>query len=152
LKEKYVNMTEPLNTLTNQNPDSNTINQIGIASNSTSKRPTPTQSYSQNTSGKNNFALDVNSILDKIKLSNNQQSEKTNVTKKIKEEYKKTIKEKNYSKSIDTNIPKTKNNIGPLAVVSNFQINQGNNNLVGGLNLNPKDEFGNRIKINRVKK
>jgi hypothetical protein len=139
-------ITEPLN-----NPDLNTINQTGTASNSTSKRPTPTQSYSQNPAGKNNFALDVNSILDKIKITNNPITEKNNVTKKIKEEYKKTIKEKNYSRSIDTNIPKTKN-MGPVTGVSNFQINHGNN-LAGGLNLNlNKDDLGKVIKINRVKK
>jgi hypothetical protein len=31
-----------------------------------------------------------------------------NIGKKIKEEYKKNLKEKNYSRSIDTNIPKVK--------------------------------------------
>ena len=99
------------------------INSLNV-SNQTSRKHTPTQSQTQTTSNKTNFALDVNSILDKIKINgNNLNNEKNSKIKK--EEYKKIIKEKNYSRSIDTNIPKIKNSNGPFTNVSNFQINNG---------------------------
>ena len=153
-------MTEPVNTIQNTNNSSELSTfspqfqaQNFAQSSQSNKKPTPTQSTTQTTSSvKQNFALDVNSILEKIKISNtcqNSQNEKLNGIKKIKEEYKKTIKEKNYSRSIDTNIPKIKNHHGPVSNVTNFQINQGNHP-AGGLNI--KDDLVNRIKINRIKK
>jgi hypothetical protein len=60
--------------------------------------------------------------------------------KKLKEDYKRAIKEKNYSRSIDTNIPKNK--IGHLSV---------NAGLVN-FNLNTDAVNTNRIKINKAKK
>lgn len=131
-------MTETVNTLPNQNynqetiPQQNVINSLNT-SNNTSRKHTPTQSQTQNSANKTNFALDVNNILDKIKINgNNMQLEKNSKIKK--DEYKKIVKEKNYSRSIDTNIPKTKNNVGPFSNVTNFQITNGNSNL-GNISL-----------------
>lgn len=65
----------------------------------------------------------------------------TGTNKKIKEEYKKNIKEKNYSKSIDTNIPKNK--VGSSnAVSSNPPFGHHSNNNVTETT---------RIKVNNMK-
>ena len=62
----------------------------------------------------------------------------------MKEDYKKNIKEKNYSKSIDTNNPKNKIGLIGTSVT---------NVIIGGINMNPNQEIStNRIKINKFKK
>lgn len=88
--------------------------------------------------------------LDKIKVNtgvnmNNITPPSSTITnsvdkKKLKEDYKKAIKEKNYSRSIDTNIPKNK--IGQMSV------NPG----LGNFNVNTDAVNTNRIKINKAKK
>lgn len=78
---------------------------------------------------------------------------KSSETKKTKEEYKKMIKDKNYSKSIDSNIPKMKY---PVSTLKQY----GNNitsNLISGIQSNvnsvaTNDILTNRIKINKAKK
>ncbi len=62
----------------------------------------------------------------------------------MKEDYKKNIKEKNYSKSIDNNNPKNKIGLIGTSVT---------NVIIGGINMNPNQEIStNRIKINKFKK
>jgi hypothetical protein len=62
--------------------------------------------------------------------------------KKIKEDYKKNIKEKGYSRSIDNNGPKKA--AGTINIINK-------NNFHGG-NINNVDLISNRIKINKTKK
>jgi len=83
-------------------------------------------------SNKNESALN-----EKIKVNPNLQSMDK---KKLKDDYKK-LKEKNYSRSIDTNNPKNK------ISTSGSVINQTNN-----LIFNANDINTNRIKINKAKK
>ena len=85
--------------------------------------------------------VEVNTLLDKIKVNSTIQ---TFDKKKMKEDYKKNIKEKNYSKSIDTNNPKNKIGLIGTSVT---------NVIIGGINMNPNQEIStNRIKINKFKK
>jgi hypothetical protein len=79
----------------------------------------------------------VNNLLDKIKVNNTADKKVTN-SKKIKDDYKKNLKEKGYSKSIDNN--------------ANKKVSSSNS--VGGnvINVNSNTEITNRIKINKAKK
>lgn len=68
--------------------------------------------------------IDNNSSIqtEKIKTPNNDSSKK--IEKKIKEDYKKIVQDKNYSKSIDTNIPKVKKSDNNINDLSKIKINK----------------------------
>jgi hypothetical protein len=114
----------------------------------------------QNVNFVNTSTLGNNLIIDKIKVNtgtaisnnsnnniNNNQANQGSITssvdkKKLKEDYKRAIKEKNYSKSIDTNIPKNK--------IVHLPVNAGIVNF--NLNTDVVNTNTNRIKINKAKK
>jgi hypothetical protein len=89
------------------------------------------------------------------KRGSNNDSVKLPESKKIKEEYKKNIKEKNYSKSIDTNIPKNKYSNNNVHVSSHNYSNNMITNITQGSTITSgmtaNDVITNRIKINKKK-